>query len=97
MFSLRGEQMEDQRSGDDSTQVPASEAWLPSPPAKPGPWLSIKTHSMHVRCLEIRKTEVVRHVFKKRSVRLDSHITIEVGLFDTHKKTVGFGKTILLS
>lgn len=57
----------------------------------------LKPTSVHVRCLEIRKTEVVRHVFKKRSVRLDSHITIEVGLVDTHKKTVGFGKTILLS
>lgn len=51
---------------------------------------------MYVRCLEIRKIEVVRYVFKKRSVRLDFYIIIEVGFFDIYKKIVGFGKIILL-
>lgn len=46
----------------------------------------LKPTRMNVRCLEIRMTEVARHVFKKRSARFDSLITIEVGLCDTYKK-----------
>lgn len=50
MFSLRGGQMGDQRSENDGTCLVC--------PLKPT--------RMNVRCLEIRTTEVARHVFKKR-------------------------------
>lgn len=39
---------------------------------------------MNVGCLEIRKTEIARHIFKKRNARLDYLIAVEVGLSDTH-------------
>lgn len=47
---------------------------------------ALKPTRRNVRCLEIRTTEVARHVFKKTSARFDSLITIEVGLCDTYKK-----------
>lgn len=62
-----------------------------------GPGCPFKPTHTYVGCLEIRKTEIAMHIFKIRSRRLYSLITMEVGLSDTQKKPIDLGKVILLS
>lgn len=87
MFSLRG----------GSAQGPQPlKTHCPLLPVSPKPGLPAKPTCCSVGGLEIKKTEIARPVFK-RSARLDSCIAADVGLVDTHEKTVDLGKTVLLS